>query len=79
MRLICPNCSAQYEIDATLVPDEGRDVQCSNCGKTWFELPQPPAQFNEMAEPEVAPEPEAAVEAPPADDDLLPCWSDYNA
>ena len=39
MRLICPNCSAQYEIDASLVPDEGRDVQCSNCGHTWFELP----------------------------------------
>ncbi|MEK6216325.1 MAG: zinc-ribbon domain-containing protein [Boseongicola sp.] len=39
MRLICPNCSAQYEIDVSLIPDEGRDVQCSNCGNTWFELP----------------------------------------
>lgn len=38
MRLICPNCSAQYEVDAGLIPDEGRDVQCSNCGNTWFEL-----------------------------------------
>ena len=47
MRLICPNCSAQYEIDATLVPDEGRDVQCSNCGHTWFELPPPPEDFAE--------------------------------
>lgn len=37
MRITCPNCSAQYEIDATLIPDEGRDVQCSNCGNTWFE------------------------------------------
>lgn len=45
MRLICPNCSAQYEIDVTLVPDEGRDVQCSNCGHTWFELPPPPEEF----------------------------------
>ncbi len=45
MRLICPNCSAQYEIDATLVPDEGRDVQCSNCGHTWFELPPTPEEF----------------------------------
>lgn len=39
MRLICPNCSAQYEIDASMIPDEGRDVQCSNCGHTWFEVP----------------------------------------
>ena len=50
MRLICPNCSAQYEIDVTLVPDEGRDVQCSNCGHTWFELPPPPEEFSDTAE-----------------------------
>ena len=41
MRLICPNCSAQYEVDGSMIPDEGRDVQCSNCGHTWFELPEP--------------------------------------
>lgn len=45
MRLICPNCSAQYEIETSLIPDEGRDVQCSNCGHTWFELPPPPEDF----------------------------------
>lgn len=59
MRLICPNCSAQYEIDVTLIPDEGRDVQCSNCGHTWFELP-PPAETAELAPaPKDAPEPES--------------------
>ena len=65
MRLVCPNCSAQYEIDASMIPDEGRDVQCSNCGHTWFELPAPPEM---AAEPEVetAPAPEAEVEAEPA-------------
>ena len=52
MRLVCPNCSAQYEIDPSMIPDEGRDVQCSNCGHTWFELPAPP----EMAGPETAQE-----------------------
>lgn len=41
MRLICPNCSAQYEVDGSMIPDDGRDVQCSNCGHTWFELPEP--------------------------------------
>lgn len=41
MRLICPNCSAQYEVDGSMIPDDGRDVQCSNCGHTWFELPGP--------------------------------------
>ena len=38
MRLICPNCEAQYEVPRDVIPDEGRDVQCSNCGNTWFQL-----------------------------------------
>lgn len=37
MRLICPNCDAEYEVDATLIPEAGRDVQCSNCGHAWFQ------------------------------------------
>lgn len=37
MRLICPNCDAQYEVDADIIPVTGRDVQCSNCGHTWFQ------------------------------------------
>jgi predicted Zn finger-like uncharacterized protein len=37
MRLTCPNCDAQYEVNEGVIPDEGRDVQCSNCGTTWFQ------------------------------------------
>ncbi|AUQ75611.1 zinc-ribbon domain-containing protein [Phaeobacter piscinae] len=37
MRLTCPNCAAQYEVPDDVIPDEGRDVQCSNCGQTWFQ------------------------------------------
>ncbi|MDW4499046.1 zinc-ribbon domain-containing protein [Sulfitobacter sp. D35] len=37
MRLICPNCDAQYEVPEGVMPPEGRDVQCSNCGQTWFQ------------------------------------------
>ncbi|MGB7241379.1 MAG: zinc-ribbon domain-containing protein [Sulfitobacter sp.] len=37
MRLICPNCDAQYEVPDDVMPLAGRDVQCSNCGHTWFE------------------------------------------
>ncbi|WP_415404240.1 zinc-ribbon domain-containing protein [Tateyamaria sp. SN3-11] len=37
MRLICPNCDAQYEVVDDVIPAEGRDVQCSNCGQTWFQ------------------------------------------
>ena len=37
MRLTCPNCDAQYEIPDDVMPENGRDVQCSNCGTTWFQ------------------------------------------
>lgn len=38
MRLICPNCDAQYEVDDGAIPHGGRDVQCSNCGQAWFQM-----------------------------------------
>lgn len=38
MRLQCPNCDAEYEVDASAIPFEGRDVQCSNCGHGWFQV-----------------------------------------
>ncbi|MGY3439089.1 MULTISPECIES: zinc-ribbon domain-containing protein [unclassified Marinovum] len=37
MRLTCPNCDAQYEVPDDVIPPDGRDVQCSSCGKTWFQ------------------------------------------
>jgi predicted Zn finger-like uncharacterized protein len=37
MRLICPNCDAQYEVPDEVIPSDGRDVQCSDCGQTWFQ------------------------------------------
>lgn len=39
MRLICPKCQAQYEIDGSLIPAKGRQVQCSSCGNTWLQKP----------------------------------------
>ena len=39
MRLICPNCDAQYEVPDNVIPEDGRDVQCSDCGNTWFQGP----------------------------------------
>ena len=29
MRLVCPRCGAQYEIDAEAIPARGRDVEGS--------------------------------------------------
>lgn len=48
MRLICPNCGAQYEVPDEVIPEAGRDVQCSSCGHTWFQ--NHPDQDTELAE-----------------------------
>lgn len=37
MRLICPECGAQYEIAADMVPAEGREVECSACAHVWHQ------------------------------------------
>ena len=57
MRLICPNCLAQYEVPADVIPAEGRDVQCSNCQETWFQT-----------YPDTAPQSDAVPEPEPIDD-----------
>ncbi|MEL7344536.1 MAG: zinc-ribbon domain-containing protein, partial [Pseudomonadota bacterium] len=61
MRLVCPNCGAQYEVDRGLIPEAGRDVQCSNCGNTWFQAP--PEEDLELAEELGQPEPEVTQAA----------------
>ena len=40
MRLVCPNCSAKYEVDVSLFPEEGREVQCANCEHAWMQYPE---------------------------------------
>lgn len=58
MRLTCPNCDAQYEVPDEVMPAQGRDVQCSACGCTWF---QPHPDHPELAPPA----------DPDGDDDLV--------
>ena len=41
MRLTCPNCTAQYQVPADAIPENGRDVQCSACEHTWFQSGAP--------------------------------------
>lgn len=67
MRLTCPNCGAQYEVPDDVIPDDGRDVQCSNCGTTWFQT-----------HPSAAARPAGSMRPPPLpeeeddDDDITP-------
>ena len=57
MRLVCPNCGAQYEVDDAVIPPNGRDVQCSNCAHSWFQ-PSKAMLDAEAATPEPDPVPE---------------------
>ncbi|MGH1413787.1 MAG: zinc-ribbon domain-containing protein [Pelagimonas sp.] len=57
IRLICPNCGAQYEVPSDVVPKDGRDVQCSNCAHTWFQ--RHPDQELELAQDPIPPVSEA--------------------
>ncbi len=83
MRLTCPNCGAQYEVPDEVIPEEGRDVQCSNCDQTWFqpkyqeepvaepvEDAHPPVEEEAEAEAEPEKEAETAEEAAPEVEDI---------
>lgn len=72
MRLICPNCGAQYEVPTNVIPEGGRDVQCSNCGHTWFQAhpdddPAPATEPDAVAA-RAAPGAEVAHAAPEGDE-----------
>ena len=36
MIITCPNCDKQFRIDNSLIPNEGRDLQCGSCNHIWF-------------------------------------------
>ncbi|WP_340110365.1 zinc-ribbon domain-containing protein [Pikeienuella sp. HZG-20] len=40
MRLICPTCAIEYEIDADAIGAGGRKVRCADCGTEWFQRPR---------------------------------------
>ena len=36
----CPNCSRRFNIDETLIPKNGRILQCGSCNHKWhYEIP----------------------------------------
>ena len=83
MRLICPNCGAQYEVPTEVIPTEGRDVQCSACSNTWFQTrPDHDAGLADdvdraSVEPvELPPEPEPAPE--PVQDAPTMMWQELD-
>ena len=35
MIITCPNCKKKFNIDPTLINNEGRDLKCSSCDHVW--------------------------------------------
>ena len=36
MQIDCPICKKNFEVDALLIPDQGRLLQCGFCNHKWF-------------------------------------------
>ena len=64
MRLVCPNCDAEYEVDDAAIPKGGRDVQCSNCGHAWFQV-HPEVEAAQEAEADLYEAPAGAIATNP--------------
>ena len=36
MIIQCINCNKKFEVNSSLIPNEGRNIQCGSCNHTWF-------------------------------------------
>ena len=36
MIIECVNCSKKFEVNSSLIPVEGRTIQCGSCNHVWF-------------------------------------------
>ena len=36
MIISCINCTKKFDVDSSLIPEEGRLLQCNNCKHKWF-------------------------------------------
>ena len=36
MIITCPSCTKHFEVNANMIPENGKLVQCGSCNHTWF-------------------------------------------
>jgi predicted Zn finger-like uncharacterized protein len=55
MDIVCPTCSAAYEIDEATVTEAGRKVRCAACSTVWRVYPPQPEPAPFIVEPNANP------------------------
>ena len=50
MIIQCINCKKKFQVNSTLIPDEGRNIQCGSCNHTWFYNPKQDVTFHNSSE-----------------------------
>lgn len=63
MRLTCPSCASEYEVDAAAIGDSGRMVRCANCEAEWFQAPAAAGAAPPPPAPDPIPRPEPSAPA----------------
>ena len=48
MIIDCIKCDKKFEVNASLIPDDGRTIQCGSCNHVWFYKPEIEQSKNEI-------------------------------
>ena len=48
MIIDCIKCTKKFEVNASLIPDNGRTIQCGSCNHVWFYKPKIEQSKNEI-------------------------------
>ena len=51
MIINCIKCDKKFEVNASLIPDGGRTIQCGSCNHVWFYKPKIEQSKNEISSP----------------------------
>src|SRR5210317_137837 len=57
MIINCIKCDKKFEINASLIPDNGRTIQCGSCNHVWFYKPEIKQYKNEIKAEITSPKP----------------------
>jgi len=64
----CNNCHKNFDLEANLIPEEGRLLQCSVCNHTWFFKKKKIETPQEVTKPEIQNNKEEETISPKNDD-----------